>query len=87
MACEYWQPSQVLFVAPVAVVRQDLEADLAIMRESAMKLQMSMGTAIAQALWLSLVQRLQHCCQLGFASRCKLRCKLHAARRALCTKV
>ena len=61
VACEYWQPSQVLFVAPVAVVRQDLEADLAIMRESAMKLQMSMGTAIAQALRLSLVQRLQHC--------------------------
>ena len=61
VACEYSQPSQVLVVAPVAVVRQDLEADLAIMRESAMKLQMSMGTAIAQALRLSLVQRLQHC--------------------------
>ena len=74
-----------LFVAPVAVVRQDLEADLAIMRESAMKLQMSMGTAIAQALWRgSNAFGTVASSALHRAASCAASCG--AARRTLCIR-
>jgi hypothetical protein len=64
-------------------VPQDLEADLAIMRESAMKLQMSMGTAIAQALWRwSNAFSTVASSALHRAASCAASCG--AARRTLC---